>query len=73
MSDEPVLTIKETAALLKMSERTVYLMAKEGRLPGSVKLGGSWRVVRSKLLAWLDAHSAPAKSQSDNEQGGVDG
>ena len=57
MPDEPVLTIKETAALLKMSERTVYLMAKEGRLPGAVKLGGSWRVVRAKLLAWLDAES----------------
>jgi excisionase family DNA binding protein len=57
MLDEPVLTIKESAALLKMSERTVYLMAKEGRLPGAVKLGGSWRVVQEKLLAWLDANS----------------
>lgn len=57
MAEDPVLPIKETAALLKMSERTVYLMAKEGRLPGAVKLGGSWRVVREKLLAWLDANS----------------
>ena len=55
---EQVLTIKETAVLLKMSERTVYLMAKDGRLPGAVKLGGSWRVVQDKLLAWLDANSS---------------
>lgn len=69
MNDEPVLSIKETAALLKMSERTVYLMAKEGRLPGAVKLGGSWRVVRGKLLAWLDANSASADAEGDNPQG----
>lgn len=72
MHDEPVLTIREVAALLKMSERTVYAMAKEGKLPGAVKLGGSWRVVRSKLMAWLDAHSASAEPQSDN-QDGIDG
>ena len=35
MHDEPVLTIKDVAALLKMSERAVYAMAKEGSLPGS--------------------------------------
>ena len=55
MTDEPVLTIKEVATLLKISERTVYAMAKEGRLPGAVKVGGSWRVMSAKLLAWLDA------------------
>jgi len=65
MPDEPVLTIKETAALLKMSERTVYLMAKEGRLPGAVKLGGSWRVVREKLLAWLDANSSGGDAEDE--------
>ena len=58
MPDEPtLLTIKQTAALLKVSERTVYAMAQSGRLAGAVKVGGSWRVVRSKLLAWLDMES----------------
>ena len=55
MDDEQVLTIKEVAALLKISERTVYAMAKEGRLPGAVKVGGSWRVLRAKLMGWLEA------------------
>ena len=71
MHDEPVLTIKETAALLKVSERTVYAMAKEGRLPGAVKVGGSWRVVSAKLFAWLDASSTSAEPKGDN-RGGVD-
>ena len=43
------------AALLKISERTVYAMAKEGRLPGAVKVGGSWCVLRPKLMTWLEA------------------
>jgi len=66
MDDEPLLTIKEVAALLKMSDRTVYAMAKEGKLPGAVRLGGSWRIVRSKLFAWLDANS----TGGDAEKGG---
>ena len=65
MQEQPVLTIKETAALLKMSERTVYLMAKDGRLPGAVRVGGSWRVVREKLLAWLGANSTGNNGAGD--------
>ena len=64
MHDEPVLTIKEVATLLKISERTVYAMAKEGRLPGAVKVGGSWRVLRSKLMAWLEAGGDPARAEN---------
>ncbi len=52
---DTLLTIKETAALLKMTERTVYAMAKEGRLPGAAKVGGSWRVMRNTLMSWLEA------------------
>ena len=68
MTDEPVLTIKEVAVLLKISERTVYAMAKEGRLPGAVKVGGSWRVLRPKLMAWLDA-GGDAAPTADGEGG----
>ena len=67
MNDEPVLTIKETAALLKMSERTVYLMAKDGRLPGAVKVGGSWRILRQRLLDWLEqGGDSPAKGEGES-------
>jgi len=43
MTDDAVLTIQEVAAMLRISERTIYAMAKQGRLPGAVKVGGSWR------------------------------
>ena len=48
-----LLTIDETAALLKLSDRTVYAMLREGRLPGAAKVSGKWRVDRDKLLAWI--------------------
>ena len=70
MPDDTVLTIKETAALLKMTERTVYAMAKEGRLPGAAKVGGSWRVMRGTLMSWLEAGGdtpRPARLDTDDE------
>ena len=48
-----LLTIDETAALLKLSDRTIYEMLRNGRLPGAAKVSGKWRVDRDKLLAWI--------------------
>jgi excisionase family DNA binding protein len=48
-----LLTIDETAALLKLSDRTIYEMFRGGRLPGAAKVSGKWRIDRDKLLAWI--------------------
>ena len=48
-----LLTIDETAALLKLSDRTIYAMLREGRLPGAAKVSGKWRIDKRKLLAWV--------------------
>lgn len=48
-----LLTINEAAALLKLSDRTVYEMLRGGRLPGAAKVSGKWRIDKRKLLAWL--------------------
>ena len=53
MTDEPVPTIKDVAELLKVSEHTEGGMAKEGRLPGAVKVGRSW--LASAAVHLLDA------------------
>ena len=59
------LTIQEVCALLRLSERTIYRMCREGDLPGAAKVGGSWRVRRANLEAWLAAGGeAPASPQS---------
>jgi excisionase family DNA binding protein len=39
---EPLLTVQEVAALLKLDEQTVSRMAQRGKLPG-YKIAGKWR------------------------------
>lgn len=48
------LTIQEVCDLLQLGERTVYDLCRQGKLPGAAKVGGSWRVKRDPLEAWLD-------------------
>jgi excisionase family DNA binding protein len=47
-----LLTIYETAKLLKLSTNRVYALIKQGVLP-SVRVGGSIRVVRKDLEQFL--------------------
>jgi excisionase family DNA binding protein len=47
------LTIDEAALLLRLGKRTTYELARNGRLPGAVKVGGQWRVHRQQLLKWV--------------------
>lgn len=48
LADE-VLTVKQAARLLQLSESTVRLYASSGQLPGR-KFGDSWRFRKSALL-----------------------
>jgi PTS system nitrogen regulatory IIA component len=48
-----VLTLKQLAEHLQLSERTIYRLLGRGQLPG-FKLGGHWRFRRSVVDYWLD-------------------
>jgi len=52
MADE-ILTIKEVAEYLKLSEKTAYRLAAEGKLPG-FKVGGSWRFKTEDVHKWIE-------------------
>lgn len=52
MTDQ-ILTLKEVAAYLKLTEKTAYRLASEGKLPG-FKVGGSWRFKREDLESWIE-------------------
>jgi len=52
MTDE-ILTIKEVAEYLKLSEKTAYRLASDGKLPG-FKVGGSWRFKRGDIEQWIE-------------------
>ncbi len=52
MTDE-ILTLKEVANYLKLTEKTAYRLAADGKLPG-FKVGGSWRFKREDVSAWIE-------------------
>lgn len=52
MSDE-ILTIKEVAAYLKLTEKTAYRLVAEGEIPG-FKVGGSWRFKKADIEEWIN-------------------
>ena len=49
---DDVLTLEQTAALLKLPAETVRARAEEGDLPGRC-FGKEWRFARIAVLAWL--------------------
>ena len=47
-----ILTLKEAAVLLRLSERALYDLARGHRLPAA-QLGGKWLFPRAALMLWL--------------------
>jgi excisionase family DNA binding protein len=47
-----IVTVREMAAMLQLTEETVCLWASRGRLPG-FKLGKSWRFNMEEVRQWL--------------------
>jgi len=48
-----ILTLKDLAEYLKLTEKTAYRLAAEGKLPG-FKVGGSWRFKLADIEAWIE-------------------
>ena len=65
---DDVLTLKETAALLKLPAETVRSRAEEGDLPGR-RFGKEWRFARVAVLTWLaDGDPQKRRRTSPTEQ-----
>jgi len=47
-----ILTVREVAEYLRMSEAKVYRLAKEHRLP-AIRIGKAWRFRKDLLDEWL--------------------
>jgi excisionase family DNA binding protein len=55
-----LLTTKQLAEYLQLSERSVYRLLDQGDIP-ALKVGGQWRFRKSALDEWLDVRvAAPA-------------
>lgn len=55
-SESAILTIKEVAEYLKVTERTIYRLAAAKKIPG-FKVGGMWRFRKTDLDGWIAAQS----------------
>lgn len=49
---EEILTLRQVAEYLKVTERTLYRLVQEGQLP-AFKVGNSWRFRRDDLDRWI--------------------
>ncbi len=53
----PLMTVKEVATYLAVTERTIYRLVKDHRLP-AYKVGGQWRFKVEMLDAWMSRERA---------------
>ncbi len=51
-----IMTVKEVAAYLKITEKTAYRLAAEGKIPG-FKVGGAWRFRQGEINTWIEVQS----------------
>jgi excisionase family DNA binding protein len=60
MAEDEILTLKQVADYLKLTERTLYRLTQEGTLPG-FKVGNSWRFRLRDVDAWSEAQKAEVR------------
>ena len=56
---EDILRIKDVADYLKVTERTLYRLAQEGKIP-AFRVGASWRFKRADIDVWIEAQKRSA-------------
>lgn len=59
-SEGEILTIREVAGFLKVTERTIYRLAAAKKIP-AFKVGGTWRFSRIDIDDWIKKQSSVAE------------
>ncbi len=67
-----ILTIKEVADYLKVTERTIYRLAAAKHIP-AFKVGGSWRFSRADIDSWIKQQSMEGLEISREQDGDATG
>jgi excisionase family DNA binding protein len=57
-SQDEILTAEEASELLKVSNKTLLRLARDGALPAQ-KIGRAWRFCRSELVAYVAQRPDP--------------
>ncbi|MBK7664290.1 MAG: helix-turn-helix domain-containing protein [Sterolibacteriaceae bacterium] len=58
-----ILTIREVAEYLKVTERTIYRLAAAKKIP-AFKVGGTWRFRKVDIDGWIAAQSNNVEGQA---------
>ncbi len=62
-----LLTAEELSKLLRVPKRSIYKFAKEGLIPGVLRIGKHWRFREDLIKKWiLDQTEAPIASKDKN-------
>jgi len=67
-SEGEILTIKQVADYLKVTERTIYRLAAAKQIP-AFKVGGSWRFSRVDMESWIKQQSMEGLETSREQDG----
>lgn len=59
-----LLTVGETASILRTSPKAIYTMIERGHLPGVTRVGRRVLVRSADLLDFLDHNSAPSPQET---------
>jgi excisionase family DNA binding protein len=62
-----ILTIREVAVYLKVTERTIYRLAAAKQMP-AFKIGGSWRFSRLDIDSWIKQQSMEGLDDRINKE-----
>lgn len=62
--ESELLTLPEVASRLRVHERTVYKLLRQGILPGR-KVGRTWRVPKQRLEEWLNAETTSVPGDAE--------
>lgn len=62
-SEGEILTIKQIAEYLKVTERTIYRLAAAKKIP-AFKVGGTWRFRKVDIDGWIAAQSKNAEGRA---------
>jgi len=55
--DTLFLSVKDMSAKLNVSEKTVYRMINDNKIPYGIKIGGQWRFNSEKIDKWINSGS----------------
>jgi excisionase family DNA binding protein len=51
--DDEILTVGQVSKLLRLHQRTIYKLVRNGTIPGR-RVGKSWRFLKSEIIKWFE-------------------